>query len=61
MRPPRRSETSHGSALHGIELEFGFMLLQPIGSEDPTYNFVFGTLQLIRNISRRCLINVLER
>jgi hypothetical protein len=55
----KRSETSHGSALHGIELEFGFMLLQPIGSEDPTYTFVFRTLQLIRNVSRRCLVNIL--
>ena len=55
----KRSKTAHGSALHGIEQEFGFMLLQPIGSEDPTYKFVFQTLQLIRNVSRRCLINIL--
>jgi hypothetical protein len=55
----KRSETSHGSALHGVEPEFGFMLLQPIGSEDPTHKFVFGTLQLIRNVSRKCLINIL--
>ena len=27
----KRSATSHGGALHGIELEFGNMLLQPIG------------------------------
>jgi len=55
----KRSQTSHGSALHGIEPEFGFVLLQPIGSEDPTYKFVVGTLQSIRNISRRCLLNIL--
>ena len=56
----KRSETSHGSALHGIEQEFGFMLLQPIGSDDPTYKFVFETAQLIRLISRRCLIKIAE-
>jgi hypothetical protein len=56
----KRSATSHGAALHGIEVEFGFMLLQPIGSEDPTYKFVFGTAQLIRSISRRCLVNILS-
>jgi hypothetical protein len=55
----KRSKTAHGAALHGIEPEFGFMLLQPIDSEDPTYKFVFETLQSIRNVSRQCLVNIL--
>lgn len=56
----KRSATTHGGALHGIELEFGFMLLEPIGQEDPTYRFMFDNLLLLSQVSRRALIRVLQ-
>jgi hypothetical protein len=52
----KRSATTHGGALHGIELEFGHMLLQPIGPGDPTYDFMFDTLQRMKLISRSLLL-----
>jgi hypothetical protein len=56
----RRSATSHGSALYGIEMEFGYMLLQPVGPGDPAFDFVYGALQLMARVSRRCLLKVLD-
>jgi hypothetical protein len=52
----KRSATAHGGALHGIELEFGHMLLQPIGPGDPTYDFMFDSLQRMKLASRAVLL-----
>ena len=53
----KRSATSHGSGLYGIELEFGHMLLKPDGPGDPTYDFMFDTLQRMARISRAVLLD----
>lgn len=56
----KRSATGHGSGLHGIESEFGHMLLPPIGPGDPTYDFVFGHLRQMARISREVLLRALK-
>ncbi len=52
----KRSATAHGGGLHGIEMEFGHMLLQPIGKGDPTYDFMFDTLQRMKLVSRSLVL-----
>lgn len=56
----KRSATSHGGALHGIELEFGHMLLQPIGPGDPTYDFMFDVLRRMAGVSRAAILGALS-
>jgi hypothetical protein len=56
----KRSATSHGGALHGIELEFGHMLLMPHGPGDSTYDFMFETLQRMARVSRNVLVERLH-
>lgn len=53
----KRSATTHGGALHGIELEFGHMLLQPIGAGDATYDFMFDTLQRMKLVARTLVLH----
>jgi hypothetical protein len=56
----KRSATSHGAALHGIELEFGHMLLRPHGPGDSAYDFMFDTLQRMGRIARAVLMQALQ-
>ena len=57
----KRSATSHGGALHGIELEFGHPLLHPLGPGDPTFDFMFDTLRRMARIARSALIEALRK
>jgi hypothetical protein len=60
MDPYRmRSKTSHGGGLHGIESEFGHMLLPPLGPGDPIYGFVFRQLRRMAHVSREVLLRAI--
>ncbi len=56
----KRSTTSHGKGLHGLESKFGHMLLPPIGKGDPIYDFVFGHLREMARVSRGVLLRILD-
>jgi hypothetical protein len=61
MKPyGKRSATVHGGGLHGIESEFGHMLLPPIGKGDPIYDFVFDHLRQMARVSRDVLLHTLK-
>ena len=57
----KRSATVHGGGLHGIESEFGHMLLPPIGKGDPIHNFVFDHLRQMARASRDVLLRTLQQ
>jgi hypothetical protein len=57
----KRSATVHGGSLHGIESEFGHMLLPPIGPGDPIYDFVFNHLRQMARVSRDVLLRTIKQ